>query len=68
MWQTISCSGQPRTTSNPEWMEKVHNSLETNCSVTFKMMAKELNVNKELVKSTIATDVHKIKICLLTQH
>ena len=32
------------------------------------MMAKELNVNKELVKSTTATDLHKIKICLLMQH
>lgn len=48
-------------------MEKVHNSLETNGSVTFRMMSKELNVNKELVKSTFATDLHKIKICLLTQ-
>jgi len=67
------CGRQPLVVDNqeqqrtPEQMEKVHNSLKTNCSVTFRMMAKELNVNKELVQSTIATDLHKITTCLLTQ-
>jgi hypothetical protein len=61
-------SGRPKTTSNPELVDKVRNLLARDCQLTPRMTASELNVNKESKQSIITTDLGKRKICVNLCH
>jgi hypothetical protein len=49
-------------TTNPEFMDEVHKLLARYYQLTFRIMANELNVNKESVRSTLTTELGKRKI------
>jgi hypothetical protein len=43
-------------------MDSAHNFLARDCSLTLKMMASELSVNKEFIRCAFITDLDKRKI------
>jgi hypothetical protein len=58
------CSGQPKTPSNPELVDKVSNLLTRDHWQMLKMVESELHVIKELIRSIIITDFGKRMMCM----
>jgi hypothetical protein len=53
------CSGPLKMNSNPELFDEVCNLVARDCQLMLRMMANELIVSEESVKSIITTDLGK---------